>query len=76
MEYTTMALPCSLLEKEDELLSVGILRRQPTNLVTFEPLNLPTLLPGPPVPPYIVVARGYNGHPKLGDTSYTPNRSW
>jgi hypothetical protein len=50
MEYTTMVLPSSLLEEEDELLSVGMLRDQPTNV-------LPTLLLGPPVPPYIVVAR-------------------
>jgi hypothetical protein len=43
MEYTTMVLPSSLLEEEDELLSVGTQRDQP--------------LLGLPVPPYIVVAR-------------------
>jgi hypothetical protein len=47
MEYTTMVLPSSLIEEEDELLSVGILRSQP----------MTNPLPGPPVPPYIVVAR-------------------
>jgi hypothetical protein len=44
MEYTTMVLPSSLLEEEDELLSVGILR-------------VTNPLPGLPMPPYIVVAR-------------------
>jgi hypothetical protein len=44
MEYTTMVLPSSLLEEEDELLSVGTPRE--TN---------PFL--GLPVTPYIVVAR-------------------
>jgi hypothetical protein len=29
MEYTTMVVPSSLLEEEDELLSVGILNDQP-----------------------------------------------
>jgi hypothetical protein len=46
MDYTTMVFPSSLLEEEDELLSVGIQSDQPTN---------PLL--GLPVPPYIVVAR-------------------
>jgi hypothetical protein len=44
MEYTTMVLPSSLLEEEDELLSVGTLNDQPPLL-------------GLPMPPYIVVAR-------------------
>jgi hypothetical protein len=43
MEYTTMVLPSSLLEEEDELLSVGTQNDQP--------------LLGLPMPPYIVVAR-------------------
>jgi hypothetical protein len=44
MEYTTMVLPISQLEEEDELLSVGTLSDPPPSL-------------GLPVPPYIVVAR-------------------
>jgi hypothetical protein len=40
-----MALPSSMLEEEDELLSVGTQSDQPTHLL------------GLPVPPYIVVAR-------------------
>jgi hypothetical protein len=47
MEYTTLVLPSSLLEEEDELLSVRILSHQQT----FNPLL------GLLVPPYIVVAR-------------------
>jgi hypothetical protein len=47
MEYTTLVLPSSLLEEEDELLSVGILSDQQTS----NPLL------GLPVPPYIEVAR-------------------
>jgi hypothetical protein len=43
MEYTTMVLPSSLLEEEDELLSVRTLNDQPFARA--------------PVPPYIVVAR-------------------
>jgi hypothetical protein len=72
MEYTTMVLPSSLLEEEDELLSVGILRGQPTfelptNDQPFTRTPRATLYSG---------GQGYNGHPKLGDTSYTPKRSW
>jgi hypothetical protein len=43
MEYTTMVLPSSRLEEEDELQSVGTQSDPP--------------LIGLPVPPYIVVAR-------------------
>jgi hypothetical protein len=51
-----MVLPSSLLEEEDELLSVGILRSYPTfNLSTNDQPANPLL--GLPVPPYIVVAR-------------------
>jgi hypothetical protein len=58
-----------------ELLSLGVLNDQAShlrtsNLSTFEPFArnpCATLYSG---------GQGYNGHVKLGDTSYTPNRSW
>jgi hypothetical protein len=60
--YTTMVLPSSLLEKEDELLSIGTQSDQP-------PTRAPcaTLYSG---------GQGYNGHIRPGDTNYTPNRAW
>jgi hypothetical protein len=57
-----MVFPSSLLEKEDELLSVGTLSDQP-----FTRTPCATLYSG---------GQGYNGHTKPGDTGYTPNRSW
>jgi hypothetical protein len=56
-----MVLPRSLLEEEDELLSVGTLKDQPL-------IRAPcaTLYSG---------GQGYNGHMRLGDTNYTPNRT-
>jgi hypothetical protein len=48
MEYTTMVLPSSLLEEEDELLSVGTLNHPP---LTRAPCA--TLYSG---------GQGYNGH--------------
>jgi hypothetical protein len=56
-----MVLPSSLLEEEDELLSVGILRDQP-----FTRIPCATLYSG---------GQGYNGHLLPGDSGYTPNRS-
>jgi hypothetical protein len=56
-----MVLPSSLLEEEDELLSVGILSDQP---LTRAPCA--TLYNG---------GQGYNGHLRPGDTNYTPNRA-
>jgi hypothetical protein len=80
MEYTTMVLPSSLLEEEDELLSVGNflsinlpasncqpLNVQPLNLQPFARTPCATLYSG---------GQGYNGHMTPGDTGYTPNRSW
>jgi hypothetical protein len=61
MEYTTMVLPSSLLEEEDKLLSVGILKDKP---LTRAPCA--TLYSG---------GQGYNGHMRPGDTNYTPNRT-
>jgi hypothetical protein len=61
MEYTTMALPSSLLEEEDELLSVGTLWDQPLSRAPCA-----TLYSG---------GQGYNGHPRPGDTNYTPNKA-
>jgi hypothetical protein len=60
MEYTTMMLPSSQLEKEDELLSVGTLSDQP-----FTRAPCATLYS---------CGQGYNGHKGPGDTNYTPNR--
>jgi hypothetical protein len=57
-----MVFPSSLLEEEDELLSVGTLSDQP-----FTRTPCATLYSG---------GQGYNGHLKLEDTGYTPNRSW
>ena len=57
-----MVLPSSLLEEEDELLSVGILSSQPFCRAPYA-----TLYSG---------GQGYNGHMTPGDTGYTPNRSW
>jgi hypothetical protein len=48
MEYTTMVLPSSLLEEEDELLSVGTLNDQPLTRAPYA-----TLYSG---------GQGYNGH--------------
>jgi hypothetical protein len=61
MEYTTMVLPISPLEEEDELLSVGTLSDQPPTRAPFA-----TLYSG---------GQGINGHTRPGDTSYTPNRT-
>jgi hypothetical protein len=61
MEYTTMVLPSSLLEEEEELLSVGTLSDQP-----FARAPCATLYSG---------GQGYNGHIRPGDTNYTPNRA-
>jgi hypothetical protein len=56
-----MVLPSSLLEEEDELLSVGTPSDQP-----FTRTPCATLYSG---------GQGYNGHLQPGDTGYTPNRS-
>jgi hypothetical protein len=56
-----MVLPSSLLEEEDRLLSVGILRDQP---LTRTPCA--TLYSG---------GQGYNGHQGPEDSNYTPNRT-
>jgi hypothetical protein len=55
-----MALPSSLLEEEDELLSVGTQSDQP-----FTRVPCATLYSG---------GQGYNGHRRPGDTNYPPNR--
>jgi hypothetical protein len=57
-----MMLPSSLLEEEDELLCIGTLSDQPLTRVPCA-----TLYSG---------GQGYNGHKGLGDTNYTPNRTW
>jgi hypothetical protein len=67
-----MVLPSSLLEEEDELLSVGTPRSYPTfnlstNVQPFTRTPCATLYSG---------GQGYNGHMTPGDTGYTPNRSW
>jgi hypothetical protein len=62
MMYTTMELPSSLLEEEDELLSIGTQNDQP---LTRAPCA--TLYSG---------GQGYNGLIRPGDTNYTPNRAW
>jgi hypothetical protein len=62
-----MVFPSSLLEEEDELPSVGILRSQPPNVEPFARTPCATLYSG---------GQGYNGHMTPGDTGYTPNRSW
>jgi hypothetical protein len=62
MGYTTMVFPCSLLEEEDDLLSVGTLSDQP-----FTRTPCATLYSG---------GQGYNGQPMPGDIGYAPNRSW
>jgi hypothetical protein len=56
-----MVLPSSLIEEEEELLSVGTQRDQP-------PTRAPsaTLYSG---------GQGYNGHFTPGDINYTPNRT-
>jgi hypothetical protein len=56
-----MVLPSSLLEEEDELLSVGIPSDQP-----FTSIPCATLYSG---------GQGYNGHPRPGDSNYAPNRT-
>jgi hypothetical protein len=56
-----MGLPSSLLEEEDELLSVGTLKNQPPTRASCA-----TLYSG---------GQGYNGHMRPGDTNYTPNRT-
>jgi hypothetical protein len=56
-----MVLPSSLLEEEDELLSVGTLSDQP--------------LPRAPCATLYSGGQGYNGHLRSGDTNYTPNRA-
>jgi hypothetical protein len=61
MEYTTMVLPSSLLEEEDELPSVRTQSDQP-----FTRTPCATLYSG---------GQGYNGHLQPRDTGYTPNRS-
>jgi hypothetical protein len=61
MEYTTMVLPCSLVEEEDELLSVGTQSDQPPSRAPYA-----TLYSG---------GQGYNGHTRPEDTGYTPNRT-
>jgi hypothetical protein len=69
-----MGLPSSLLEEEDELLSLRsflsiTLPRfycQPLNVQPFARTPCATLYSG---------GQGYNGHMTPGDTSYTPNRS-
>jgi hypothetical protein len=61
-----MVLPGSLLEEEDELPSVGILRSQ-LMTTSFTRTPCATLYSG---------GQGYNGHMTPGDTGYTPNRSW
>jgi hypothetical protein len=61
MECTTMVLPSSLLEEEDELLSVRLLNDQP-----FARAPCATLYSG---------GQGYNGHMGPRDTNYTPNRT-
>jgi hypothetical protein len=61
MEYTTMVLPSSLLEEEDELLSVGTQSDQP--------------LTRAPCATLYSDGQGYNGHKRPEDTNYTPNRT-
>jgi hypothetical protein len=61
MEYTTMVLRSSLLEKEDELLRVGTQSDQPFTRAPYA-----TLYSG---------GQGYNGHKRPEDTGYTPNRT-
>jgi hypothetical protein len=61
MEYTTMVLPSSLLEEEDELLSIGTQSGQPFTRAPYA-----TLYSG---------GQGYNGHKGPGDTNYAPNRT-
>jgi hypothetical protein len=56
-----MALPGSLLEEKDELLSVGTHQDQP---LTRAPCA--TLYSG---------GQGYNGHMRPGDTNYAPYRT-
>jgi hypothetical protein len=56
-----MMLPSSLLEEEDELLSVRTQSDQP---LTKAPCA--TLYSG---------GQGYNGHIRPGDSNYTPNRT-
>jgi hypothetical protein len=56
-----MVLPSSLLEEEDELLSVRTLNDQP-----FARAPCTTLYSD---------GQGYNGHMRPGDTNYTPNRT-
>jgi hypothetical protein len=56
-----MVLPSSMLEEEDELLSVETQSDQP-----FTRAPCATLYSG---------GQGYNGHLRPGDTNYTPNRA-
>jgi hypothetical protein len=56
-----MVLPGSLLEEEDELLSVGTQSDQPH--------------PRAPCATLYSGGQGYNGHLRPGDTNYTPNRA-
>jgi hypothetical protein len=67
MKITTLLLPLghipfsSMLEEEDELLSVGTQSDQ--------------LPPRAPCATLYSGGQGYNGHPRPGDTNYTPNRA-
>jgi hypothetical protein len=56
-----MVLPSSLLEEEDELLSVGTQSDQPFTRVPCATLYRD--------------GQGYNGHKRPQDTYYTPNRT-
>jgi hypothetical protein len=56
-----MVLPSSLLEEEDELLSVGTQSDQPPS--------------GAPRATLYTDGQGYNGHKRPEDTYYTPNRT-
>jgi hypothetical protein len=61
MECTTMVLPSSLLEEEDELLTVRLLSHQPLARAPCA-----TLFSG---------GQGYSGQIHLDDTGYSPNRT-
>jgi hypothetical protein len=61
MGGTTMVLPSSLPEEEDELLSERLLNYQPFARVPYA-----TLYRG---------GQGYNGHMGPRDSNYTPNRT-
>jgi hypothetical protein len=59
MEYTTMALPGSLREEEDELSTERVKRDQPLARAPYA-----TLYSG---------GQGYNGHLQADDIDYSPN---